>query len=378
MARRRDVPWLDQRNGVYNACFYVPPTAEEKRKNPKAKGRTGRYGFRTKDAETAKIAFAHWLVHGGQDVAARTDRLAGLTVEIALDDYFREHASKKCADPQRQQYAIDNLKRYFGERTLLSAVDIDVCNRYTDERRAGTIGGKAGGQVTKKGSDATVRRELNVLSAASKHALRRKRISINEAPIIEKPADSEAGQESPWFTKAELAALFADLDGRIALADMVDDDETMAYEQKFRDWLSLTYVWGARRRSVERLRIDQVLFASNVVNLQKAGERRTNKRRPMVPILPEVAETLRRRVDGASDGWLFGSTIEFYTRFVALCKRCGFEAKAWPHVLRHSRATHMLMDGENPYRVAKLLGDSLVTVLKVYGHHSPEFLQGGS
>ena len=45
-----------------------------------------------------------------------------------------------------------------------------------------------------------------------------------------------------------------------------------------------------------------------------------------------------------------------------------------PHLLRHSRATHMLMDGDSPYKVAKLLGDTLATVERVYGHSDPEFL----
>ena len=31
----------------------------------------------------------------------------------------------------------------------------------------------------------------------------------------------------------------------------------------------------------------------------------------------------------------------------------------------------MLNDGVNPYKVAKLLGDSLITVLRVYGHAIP-------
>ena len=35
----------------------------------------------------------------------------------------------------------------------------------------------------------------------------------------------------------------------------------------------------------------------------------------------------------------------------------------------------MLMDGENPYKVAKLLGDTLQTVERTYAHCNVEFLQ---
>ncbi len=45
-----------------------------------------------------------------------------------------------------------------------------------------------------------------------------------------------------------------------------------------------------------------------------------------------------------------------------------------PHVLRHTRATHLLQDRKSPWAVANLLGDTVKTVLDVYGHHCPDFL----
>jgi site-specific recombinase XerC len=47
-------------------------------------------------------------------------------------------------------------------------------------------------------------------------------------------------------------------------------------------------------------------------------------------------------------------------------------------MLRHSRATHMLMDGEDPYKVAKLLGDTLATAERVYGHYDVDYLKTDS
>ena len=71
--------------------------------------------------------------------------------------------------------------------------------------------------------------------------------------------------------------------------------------------------------------------------------------------------------------YVFGEPRSFYREFVELMADLGVEAH--PHMLRHSRATHMLMDGEDPYKVAKLLGDTLTTVERNYGHHSVDYLQ---
>jgi integrase len=44
-----------------------------------------------------------------------------------------------------------------------------------------------------------------------------------------------------------------------------------------------------------------------------------------------------------------------------------------PHVLRHSRATHMMRAGVNPWDAANALGMSLEVLTKVYGHHHPDW-----
>ncbi len=42
--------------------------------------------------------------------------------------------------------------------------------------------------------------------------------------------------------------------------------------------------------------------------------------------------------------------------------------------MRHSRATHLLQAGVDIYTVARLLGDSVTTVERVYGHHSADHM----
>jgi site-specific recombinase XerD len=48
--------------------------------------------------------------------------------------------------------------------------------------------------------------------------------------------------------------------------------------------------------------------------------------------------------------------------------RIGLPNKAFPHVLRHTRATHLLLEGVSVFIVGKLLGDSAATIEKNYAH----------
>ena len=56
-----------------------------------------------------------------------------------------------------------------------------------------------------------------------------------------------------------------------------------------------------------------------------------------------------------------------------LCKECCI--KASPHVLRHTAATWLVMDGVPLREVARLLGNGEAMVEKVYGKHSPDYLR---
>jgi integrase len=366
MPRAAQPPRLEKRNGVWNVVRYLPP------EKPGAKGRSQRIGLRTRDDREAQIKFAAFLAEGFEQID-RARGVAGLTVSQALDDYYIEHVKKNVSDQVRQENAIRHLKAHFGSVTL-SSIDIPACRGYAEIRRSGVIGGgrrKKG--ALKMGSDSTIRRELGVLKAAAAHALRWKRILMGDMPTFELPAENDDGQEAAWLTKDEIAALCAECDRRILLAEMMETSP--AHAQMLHDFIVLTYWWGARRGWVEKLQVCQVNLATGRVNPYKNGQRVTKKRRVPMPIYPEQRPVLERLVAGRRpDDWLFGPTVDFYRPFRELCEACGFSDRSNPHILRHSRATHMLMADEGIYKVARLLGDSVKTVESVYGHHSTEYL----
>jgi integrase len=372
-------PVLRRRAGVWNGHWY-----------DKAAQRSGRVGLRTRDYNEAR-AKLNALIDTGEiaNLIAGDRRDAGLTVEAALDAYYKEYVTARddkgrplVADPVRQENAITHLKAWFGDR-LLKEVSIPVCRSYAEARRAGVVGGGSRKQGDlRRGSDSTIRREINVLKAAANHARRWKRILLSDFPTFEAPKETEEAQEVGWLTKYEIATLIFEAKGPL------------------RDFIILAYLWGARRASVETLERGQVLLDQGRVNLAKPGERKTKKRRPAVPIFPAMRGVLTARVAAAKGPRLFtaeelelyreaapgarrtpktvsaaGNAPDFYRSFRRLCRRLEMPHDH-PHVLRHSRATHMLMDGESLYRVARLIGDTMKTVEKVYGHHDLEFLMG--
>lgn len=338
--KRRDIPWPEQRdNGVWYACWYDG----ERR-------RTCRESLETKDAAEAAVRFGRFLTEGSRSSRAVSD--AGVTVNQALDWYFNEHVKQNVVAVERQEFALRNLKAYFGLGTLLREVDIPMSRAYVAARMSGAINTNLVRKESKV-SASTARREISVVSAAARHALRWKRITVAELPQIELPREEET-EEVKWYTKAQIGIIFREADGDLL------------------DFCKITYYTAARRRSIQDITRPQIDLPHSRINLQPPGRRTTKKRRPIVPIFPEIRPIIERRLLAMNGPYLFGEQRDFYDRFTTLTARLGMEG--YPHMLRHSRATHMLMDGESIYKVAKLLGDTVKTVEKVYGHACPEFM----
>lgn len=353
--RKRTEPWYDRRdNGVYYAYRYNPE-----------KKRVERESLGTEEPREAALRFADFLVRGPR--SARYVTSLGVSVESVLDQYEIGHVQPNVVDKPRQHDAIRHLKTFFRDMPVRD-VDVTQSRAYAEARRRGDVGGgkrrrdvfdMATGDVIdkshlRKASNTTIRRELNVLVAAANHCRRMRTLPGDQMPDVELPTDTRA-TEVPWLTKDEMRRLLAAADGHL------------------RDFILLAYYTAARRRSIERLTKAQVDLRQGRLNLQPINAPRTKKRRPVVPIFPEIRPTIERLMDASTTEYLLDVRRDMYRPFTQLCERLGL--KAHPHVLRHSRATHMLLDGEDPYKVAKLLGDTMQTVERVYGHYSTDYLK---
>lgn len=265
-------------------------------------------------------------------------------VLIILGQYGREN---QAVAYKRIAAAMKPLKRFFiGKRT--TDIDIPLCRQYTAYRMGEGV------------SMSTVARELSTLRAACNHALRWKRIDATEMATFEIPADLP--KREVWLFKDELRRL-------------ID-----AADPTMKAFIKISYDTASRRRAVETLEWYQVDFNRRTISLDKRGARKTNKRRPTVPMgdLEPLLKKMYYDSVAQRNDFVLGSDHDRLAEFTKLCasvdllevkERDGRPAgRITPHILRHSRATHLLEDGVSIYAVSKLLGDNATTVQKTYGH----------
>jgi len=56
------------------------------------------------------------------------------------------------------------------------------------------------------------------------------------------------------------------------------------------------------------------------------------------------------------------------------CKQAGITRRVYPHMLRHSRATHLMECGNDIAVLQKLLGHKHIKTTMIYAHITPAFL----
>jgi integrase len=70
-----------------------------------------------------------------------------------------------------------------------------------------------------------------------------------------------------------------------------------------------------------------------------------------------------------------GGVASVKTAFARAVTLADLGPGASPHTLRHTAATWLMQNGTDPWQAAGYLGMSVETLLRVYGHHHPDYLQ---
>ncbi|CAI2470190.1 Tyrosine recombinase XerC [Serratia ficaria] len=165
-------------------------------------------------------------------------------------------------------------------------------------------------------------------------------------PFHEVKAFKEAEAEMTFLSAEEVEALLSRLDG--------DDLKVVL----------ICLATGGRWGEVSNLKGEHVIGGKVIFMKTKNGKRRA------VPIDAD----LEREVKTKSTGRLFDADYENARAILKEIKPDLPKGQAL-HVLRHTFATHFMMNGGNIITLQRILGHATIQQTMVYAHFAPEFLQ---
>jgi integrase len=335
-----------------NGTFYIHWT-EGRRSKRESTGQT--------EEVAAQIYLGEWL----KNEAADKGDTAIYTVADLWDLYFRHHVEKNCVDQASSVTCWGNLKGHFGALTLPEVTRkdkhcVDKVEEYILLRQDGEIG-------RCPAASGTIRGELVRMRAAFNWHADPKRKTINPAdvPVFELPPAS--ARRERWLRADEIRRLMT------SAVEWREDGHLSRIERFL--WLALET--AARRTAILQLTWDRVDFEIGTIDYRVPGRKVTKKRRVVVPISKTLRPILLRAYEERTGDLVCDSESHSIWRQVkGVAKHAGVEDVS-PHVLRHTAATHMLRNGVPIWIVAGILGDTVATVEKTYGHHVPDALASG-
>lgn len=335
-------------------------------------GRSKRKSMGTADRAVAEERFIEWMRVGGhkpvdEAVAQRTETMV---VSDLWKKYDKHHVQEKTAAPASILYAWKNLESHFGHLKL-AQIDQVVVDRYVDARRKGKIG--------RASKSSTVRKELSMLRSCINWCAKpnRKIVSPAEMPVFDLPPESLPRDR--WLRMGEMQDLL-DAAARMRRGDRLSRGERFL-------WIALEA--PARKTAILELTWNRVDFDTNTIHFDIEGRQQTKKRRAAVAMSKGLRKIMERAyaekigplvMDNTSEIW---ATVQWTVIEAGLSDqkrpKKSEKPKATgisPHTLRHTAATHMARNGVPLWKIAKILGNTLAMVERVYAKWAPEDPEG--
>jgi integrase len=331
-------------------------------------GRSKRSSTRTSDIQSAQKVLAAFLTLDDRERRKSADEpllvmdVLGDPDAPAGDDYWHEHVVPKVVDKVSAKQAIKKLRQHFGVMAVRDIMPGDV-DDYVAARRQGRIGHPS--------VNHTISKELSFLNAAITRAVKAKRLPRGDAPFIQLPGTSPPRDR--WLEPDELNRL---LDAALVPSGPRAGPATKL--PRIYRFIALAYGTAGRKTAVQELQRRQIDMGRGRIKLNPDGRSQTRKRRATIPIsdwLRPILEAILEQIPDRPEAYLLDHPGCIYTAFDRAVVRAGLGEDVTPHVLRHTRATHMAQAGADLWEIAGLLGDTLATVEKTYAHHHPDYLK---
>jgi integrase len=284
--------------------------------------------------------------------------------EKFLSEYI---ASKHRPTPSTGPLVADILSAYATDvaATRKSAVNLSYVIgsllRWWGAKRAGEITARNCRAYAATKTDAAAGQDLKVLRAACNH-WSREYAQLTPAPVVWKPR--EGRPRELWLTRSELARL-------------VNAARRVPHLRRF---ILLAYYSGSRPGVVLRLQWDQIdLLQGVMARTRPEMPAHAKKRAPTVRLGNRILTHLRRweRADAGQVTYLCHYNGERVTKlrrsWAGAVKRAGLGPEVTPHVMRHTRATWLMLAGVDLWEAAGHLGMTTQVLQDVYGKHHPNF-----
>lgn len=300
-----------------------------------------RVSTRSRDRRQAET-FLSQFIAGTQNPVIQNPMVGEL-----LADYETEH-SGEVRSPDAIKFSVASLKRHlchYQPRALTPPVIKD----YAKKRREEGVG--AG----------TILREVGSLRAALSWAVEHRRIEAADKPPISNPVKVPKPRDR-WLTKEEARRLIA-----------------ACREPHIKLFVTLGLMTVPRTSAMLELKWEQVNFERKTIDY---GEGHGNKRRAVVPLNHEVFDLLEAAKKLGHSEYVIeyhGEPVESVKNgFRKARARAGLGKDVTPHILRHSGATWMALDGVPLREIARMLGDSEAMVERVYAKYHPDYLRSAA
>lgn len=247
-------------------------------------------------------------------------------------------------------YHMKHLKPFFKDMAL-SHISNQTIREYIGKRLAAkvTIGREKGDKTV---SSATVRRELDTLSAAFGYA--RREGYIKEVPYIEKPKASQPRER--WLTHEEAGRLL----------------EAASSNKRLLLFIEIAMNTGARPSSIIELKWFQVDLEERLIHFNPEGRTQTHKHRPTVYINDGLLTSLLEAGKKKKSEFVLGGIKGVKHTFKRACERAGLEGVT-PYTLRHTAITWAVRGGHSLALAGQLAGHKDPRTTMRYAKHDPSF-----
>ncbi|OYY73274.1 MAG: hypothetical protein B7Y61_19455 [Rhizobiales bacterium 35-66-30] len=341
-------------------------------------------GCAPRQREDAERKLAAYITTKYQVPRERGRHPTEISIADVLNIYQIDVAPQQ-ARPKEVRQRVIKLSEFWGKKTL-SEVNGRACRDYVEWRTRQAIKAArpdATGKPARFVTAAGARRELEDLRASINH--HRKEGLCSE--VIEVVLPDKSPPRERWLTRSEAARLlWAAIRYRETQKGAPTDRKSRWHVARF---ILIGLYTGTRAGAIcaagfnpgeGRAWID---LERGVFYRRGDGEKLTNKRRPSIRLPGRLLAHIRRWHEISPTKQ---AVVEFNGRqigtirkaFAAVVADAGIDSSVTPHILRHTCATWMMLNGADLWEAAGYLGMTVEQLQSTYGHHHPDHQAGAA